>query len=69
MIDLPLDAEAEYKKMETKRNELYIAALPYFEKAHQINPDDVPIIQSLKEIYAKTNNMEKMNEMKTLLGE
>lgn len=69
MVNLPLDAEVEYKRMEKERNELYSLALPYFEQALKIDQTNIPIIQSLKEIYAKTNNFEKMNEMKKLLGE
>ncbi|MBC8046254.1 MAG: tetratricopeptide repeat protein [Fimbriimonadaceae bacterium] len=69
MINLPLDDEAGYMKLEKERNELYRTALPYFEKAHASNKDDVPTIQALREIYAKTGNYDKMNEMKTLLGE
>lgn len=69
MINLPLDADAEYTAMEKKRNGLYTQALPYFEAAHKSNPTDIPTMQALKEIYAKTGNMTKVNEMKLLLGE
>lgn len=69
MIDLPLDAEAAYSKLEKQRNELYKSALPYFEKAHAANKEDIPTMQALKEIYAKTGNYDKMNEIKALLGE
>jgi tetratricopeptide (TPR) repeat protein len=69
MIELPLDAEAAYVKLEKQRNELYKSALPYFEKAHMVNKDDIPTMQALKEIYAKTGNYDKMNEIKALLGE
>jgi len=69
IINLPLDAEDEYNKLVEERNELYGRALPYFEKAHEINPEDIPTMQALKEIYAKQNNFDKMNEIKTKLGE
>ncbi|MFN0274586.1 MAG: tetratricopeptide repeat protein [Chitinophagales bacterium] len=69
MIELPLDAEAAYMKLEKQRNELYKSALPYFEKAHAVNKEDIPTMQALKEIYAKTGNYDKMNEIKALLGE
>lgn len=69
MINLPLDAEAEYLAMEKERNSLYLLALPYFEAALAANPKDIPTMQALKEIYAKTGNMAKVNEMKKLLGE
>ena len=69
IINLPLDAEAEYNKLVEERNQLYADALPYFEKAHALNDKDVPTMQALKEIYAKQNNFEKMKEIKTKLGE
>lgn len=69
MINLPLDAEKEYQKLEGERNALYKSALPYFEAAHAANAADIPTMQALKEIYAKTGNYDKMNEIKSLLGE
>lgn len=69
MINLPLNEEATYLAKEKERNALYKLALPYFEAAHNSNPSDIPTIQALKEIYAKTNNLEKVKEMKLLLGE
>ncbi|HAE13066.1 MAG TPA: hypothetical protein DCG24_02480 [Bacteroidetes bacterium] len=69
MINLPLDADKEYAELESRRNELYKEALPYFEKALEIDPENIPTMQALKEIYAKTNNFEKMKEIKAKLGE
>ena len=69
MISLPLDAQAKYEKLEKERNDLYLQALPYFEQALAIDKSNVQLVQSLKEIYARTGNNEKMQEMKKLLGE
>lgn len=64
---LPLDQEAEYQKLQTERNNLYNSALPYFEKAHEVNPEDISTMQALKEIYVRTGRTEKADEMKKKL--
>ena len=69
IINLPLDAEAEYDRLVAERNDLYEKALPYFEKAQALNKEDVPTMLALKEIYAKQNNFDQVNEMKEKLGE
>lgn len=38
-------------------------ALPYLEKAHELKPEDQSTMMSLKELYARTNQMDKYNEM------
>ena len=43
--------------------------MPYFEKAHELRPDDKPTMQQLKKLYAKTNDTAKYEAMKKLLGE
>lgn len=46
-------SDSKYQEMTAKVDKLYGEALPYLEKAHEINPDDVQIMDSLKKIYAK----------------
>lgn len=67
MNALPLDKEAEYQKLQAERNSLYTSALPYFEKAHQVNPADISTMQALKEIYVRTGQTEKADAIKKLL--
>ncbi|GAB4384490.1 MAG: hypothetical protein Kow0075_16510 [Salibacteraceae bacterium] len=55
--------DAAYKKAKTAGEEQLKAALPYLEKAHELRPDDVSTMTSLKELYARTNQLEKYNEM------
>ncbi len=50
--------------MEPERNSLYEKALPYFEKAYALNTNDAGIKGALKEIYARMNMMDKLNELK-----
>ena len=68
MNALPLEKEAEYQKLSVERNKLYMQALPYFEKGHQIDPKNTDCMLALKEIYVRTNQKEKAEEMKQLLG-
>ncbi len=58
-----------YNKIKAQSDELFKKALPFLEKAHELNAQDRPTIQSLKLIYYRLGNMEKSNEMKKLLGQ
>lgn len=68
MNALPLEKEAEYEKLKVDRNKLYGQALPYFEKAHSIDPKNTDCMIALREIYVRLGQTEKANEMKQLLG-
>jgi tetratricopeptide (TPR) repeat protein len=56
--------EAEYNAAQKKYKEKFAQAQPYFEKALQMNPTDASTLLSLKELYAKTNQLDKAAEMK-----
>ncbi|MCB9169315.1 MAG: tetratricopeptide repeat protein [Flavobacteriales bacterium] len=58
----------KYNKAKTACDEIYLKAVPYFEKAHELNPDDAPTVQQLMKLYAKTGDLDKAAEMKKLLG-
>jgi len=68
MNALPLEKEAEYQKLSVERNKLYMQALPYFENGHRIDPKNTDCMLALKEIYVRTNQKEKAEAMKQLLG-
>ncbi|RMG78691.1 MAG: DUF3808 domain-containing protein [Bacteroidetes bacterium] len=57
----------KYQEEKKKADEMFQKALPYLEKAHELNPSDKPTMQSLKQLYVRTGNMEKYNEMKEKL--
>lgn len=57
----------EYKIAKTAAEDQLKEALPYLEKAYELDPDDRSTIASLKELYARTNQMDKYNEMKEKL--
>ena len=56
----------EYKKYEAaiaEANAVFEKALPYLEKAHEVNPEDMGTLQSLKSIYIRMNMEEKRIEI------
>ena len=62
----------DFKKYEVCKKEAdahFANALPFFESAKEINVEDISTLQSLKQIYARMNKMDKYNEVKALLGE
>lgn len=66
---LPQDdfSAAAMKKYETLNNEvmgLFDQALPYFEKAESMNPNDLNTLIALSEIYARKDDLEKSGEYK-----
>jgi tetratricopeptide (TPR) repeat protein len=60
--------DAEYKKAKTAAEGVLKEALPYLEHAHELQPDDVSTMTSLKELYARTNQMEKYEAMSKKLS-
>lgn len=61
--------DATYNKCKKGADEIIAQALPYFEQAHGLKPDDKPTIQQLQTLYTRVGNTEKALEMKKLLGE
>jgi len=48
----------EYEKAKTAADEQFAKALPYMEKAHEINPDDIATMETLKILYYRMQKME-----------
>jgi len=61
--------QKKYEALEKERNGLYETALPFFEKAYELQPDAIEILNALKEIYAKMGNYEKSGEMKDKINQ
>lgn len=59
----------KYNEAKKGADDIYLKAVPYFEKAHELRPDDKPTMQQLKKLYAKTGDTDKYNAMKQKLGE
>jgi len=62
--DLPPSKKKEFDAGIEKANGLFNKALPYLEKAHQLDAEDPSTIQSLKEIYVRLKMTEKYKSLK-----
>jgi len=60
---------AEYEKCKEKADAMFDIALPYMEKAYEIDSTDVSTIETLKLLYYRMGNMEKHAEMNKKLEE
>lgn len=69
MNNLPLSATEEYDKLEKEMKATMLKAKPYLETAHQLNPSDLGTMKALKEIYLRSNDMEKFQEMNKAIKE
>ena len=56
-----------YKKALDEMNEVFRKSLPFFEKAHEMAPEERNYIQTLKGLYYRFGMEDKENEMKELL--
>lgn len=66
--DMDLETyKKEGKKVEAEANEVFKQALPYFERAHEVRPDDVPTLQTLQTLYSLMKNYDKVNEVQQKL--
>ncbi len=57
----------KYSAAVDEANAVYAKALPFMEKAHQINPDDVYAMRSLQELYYRLKQTDKYTEIKAKL--
>jgi len=56
----------KYDKLQAKQMELYKEALPYFEKAFEINSTNINVVQTLRGIYEQLGMYDKSKEMKVV---
>jgi len=54
---------AEQKRLEDEAKALFETAKPYLESAHAIDAEDLETMRSLKDIYARTGEDDKMLEL------
>jgi tetratricopeptide (TPR) repeat protein len=59
--------QAEQEQMEADGKAMFNKAKPYLEAAHVTAPDDVSTIRSLRDIYARTGEDDRMLEMSNKL--
>ena len=60
---LPLEATAQYDKLKNEADRYLEMALPFLEKATQLEPNDINTLFTLKQIYVRTNKRDKANEI------
>lgn len=61
--NLPLSETEKYNAMKKEADSMLKKALPQLELAHKIKPGDINTMTSLKEIYARLNETEKLKEI------
>lgn len=59
---LPL-GDPKYDEEKAKADAMLLEALPYLENANKIDPTDLYTLNTLKEIYARTNQLEKLKKV------
>lgn len=59
---LPLDQEKEYKELMAKSLVEFAQASKYFERAHELAPEDKQILETLKKIYMQLRNEDGIQE-------
>ena len=60
---VPTSQEKKYEEEKAKADDVFKKAIPYMEKAAQINPEDVSTLQSLKTLYYRLKMMDKFKEV------
>jgi tetratricopeptide (TPR) repeat protein len=66
--DLPLKEAKKATELRAKAENKFKLALPYLEKAHELNPQDKSTMLSLKQLYVRTNQTEKYNSINEKLN-
>jgi tetratricopeptide (TPR) repeat protein len=64
---IPASKTKEYDEAKAASDAKFNEALPYLEKAHEMNPKDYNTVFSLKQLYARKGDMKKADEMKQAL--
>jgi len=60
---LPLEETTLFDKLKMEANSYLIQAAPYLEKAIQMQPNDLNTLQTLRQIYSRTKQTEKLKEV------
>lgn len=62
--NIPPNKLAEFDVAKKKYEAKFKEALPYLEKAYQLNPKDIGTMQSLRQLYTRLGDLVKAGEMK-----
>ena len=63
-----IKSDTEYMKCKKVADDIYLKAVPYFEKAHEMDPKDAQTMQQLMKLYAKTGDQAKYEAIKAKQG-
>ncbi|HPE33622.1 MAG TPA: tetratricopeptide repeat protein [Bacteroidales bacterium] len=66
---LPLDQQKKFEELKQKANEFLQKSIPYLETADRLNPNDVYVLRTLRDIYARLGMLDKMKDMDQKLQE
>lgn len=69
MEKVPLKDKAKYNELKMNRNKQFMDALPYLERAKEIDPDKIGPVKVLGTIYFNLGDMDKYSAMKDLQKE
>ncbi|MEI7802142.1 MAG: tetratricopeptide repeat protein, partial [Bacteroidota bacterium] len=67
MNNLPSTDQKGYDKLKVESDVLLQKCLPYLEKARTLKGDDLETLNALKELYARLNQMDKLDEVKAAI--
>jgi tetratricopeptide (TPR) repeat protein len=63
-----IKSDTEYMKCKKVADDIYLKAVPYFEKAHEMDARDAQTMQQLMKLYAKTGDQAKYEAIKAKQG-
>ena len=63
MNALPMSASKKYEAKKKELGEIFEKALPYLEKAYELNPADVEVQGILKKLYLRSKDMDSYNKL------
>lgn len=64
MNKLDLNQQKQYDLLKVQRDATFRRSLPYLENAHLQDPKDMDTMIALKELYARLNMTEKLDDIK-----
>lgn len=66
--DLPPSKIKDYDTLKKQADTKFSEALPFLEKAHQLEPQNTGTMQTLSQVYARLNMLDKAGEMRKKMG-
>jgi len=70
--NLPISETAKYEKLKKESEEYYTVAIPYLEKAHELDKTDINVLRTLRDIYVrlqKNDDIKRVNDLMKALAE